>query len=115
MDSSLVTIRNILTRTSGYLRTVTSHSLQPYRGCTFGNALCGVGCYVQHNGWLTRGQPWGSFLEARVNAAQRYREQAAGERSWARRARGAFGIFMSSSTDPFVPQEERLGITRGVL
>jgi DNA repair photolyase len=108
-------VRAILTRTSGFLRTVTSHSLQPYRGCTYGNALCGVGCYVQHNRWLTRGERWGSFLEARVNAAQRYREQAAAERAWARRARSAFSIFMSSSTDPFVPQEERLGVTSSVL
>jgi DNA repair photolyase len=74
-----------------------------------------VGCYVQHNGWLTRGQAWGSFLEARVDAAERYREQAGRERRWARRARGAFGVFLSSSTDPFVPQERRLGVTRRVL
>jgi hypothetical protein len=37
-------VRSILTRATGYLRTVCSHSLQPYRGCTFGNSLCGVGC-----------------------------------------------------------------------
>jgi len=66
---SEATVRSILTRTTGYLRTVTSHSLQPYRGCSYGNALCGVGCYVRHNGWVTRGEAWGSFLEARTNAA----------------------------------------------
>jgi DNA repair photolyase len=109
------TVRSILTRTTGYLRTVTSHSLQPYRGCSYGNALCGVGCYVRHNGWVTRGEAWGSFLEARTNAAERYLEQAARERRWARRMRGDFSIFLSSSTDPFVPQERSLGITRRVL
>jgi len=62
-------IRQILTRTSGFLKTVSSHSLQPYRGCALGNSLCGVGCYVQHNAYLTLGQPWGSFVEARTNAA----------------------------------------------
>jgi DNA repair photolyase len=110
-----VRVASILTRTSGYLRSVCSHSLQPYRGCSYGRSLCGVACYVQHNGLLTRGEPWGSFLEARVDAAARYREQAARERRWGRRARGAFAIFLSSSTDPFVPQEQRLGITRSVL
>ena len=65
-------VKRILTRSSGFLKTVCSHSLQPYRGCAFGNALCGVACYVQHNRWLTRGEPWGSFLEARVNAAECY-------------------------------------------
>jgi DNA repair photolyase len=108
-------VRGILTRTSGYLAGVTSHSLQPYRGCTYGNALCGVGCYVRHNGLVTRGAEWGSFLEARANAAEAYRRQWARERDWARRARGGFSIFMSSSTDPFVPQEERFGVTRSLL
>jgi len=109
------TVRSILTRTTGYLRAVTSHSLQPYRGCSFGGALCGVGCYVRASPWVTRGEPWGGFLEARTNAAERYREQAPRERRWARRARGGFGVFLSSSTDPFVPQERSLGVTRRVL
>jgi len=106
---------SILTRTSGFLRTVSSHSLQPYRGCSFGRSLCGAGCYVQHNRWLTRGAAWGEFLEVRTNAAQVYLAQCARERRWARRSRSSFAVFMSSSTDPFVPQERRLGVTRRVL
>lgn len=109
------TVRGVLTRTSGFLKTVASHSLQPYRGCTFGRTLCGVGCYVRHNQWLTRGAEWGSFLEARTNAAEVYRTAWASERRWARRARGRFDVFLSSSTEPFVPQEDRFGITRSVL
>lgn len=108
-------IRNILTRTTGYLRTVTSHSLQPYRGCTFGNALCGVGCYVQHNGHILRGRRWGGFLEVRTNAAASYLANCDREARWSRRDGGRFSIFCSSSTDPFVPQEVRFGITRSVL
>jgi DNA repair photolyase len=108
-------VKSILTRSAGYLRTVCSHSAQPYRGCSLGRSLCGVGCYVRHNRWLTRGAAWGSFLEARINAAERYLATAPAERRWARRARGSFAIFMSSSTDPFVPQEPKLGVTRGLL
>jgi DNA repair photolyase len=108
-------IRSILTRTSGFLKTVSSHSLQPYRGCTFGNALCGVGCYVRHNPWLTRGEAWGGYLEARTNAAEAYLGQVEAEARWARRSSGAFRVFMSSSTDPFVPQEARLRITERLL
>jgi DNA repair photolyase len=108
-------VRSILTRSSGYLRDIASHSLQPYRGCSFGNSLCGIGCYAQHNRWLTRGASWGGFLEARLNAADAYRDQYVRERAWARRARGLFSIFMSSSTDPFVPQEPRFRITERVL
>ncbi len=108
-------VKSILTRTSGYLETVSSHSLQPYRGCSFGNALCGVGCYVQHNRLLTRNARWGSFLEVRDNAADVYRRQYVRERRWARRTREAFAIFMSSSTDPFVPQERTHRISHRLL
>jgi DNA repair photolyase len=114
VEVSQTPVRSILTRTSGFLRTVASHSLQPYRGCSYGSTLCGVGCYVRHNGLLTRGRPWGSFLEVRVNAAQRYSERVEAERRWAHR-QGPFSIFMSSSTDPFVPQERKFRITQSLL
>lgn len=112
---SEATVKSVLTRSSGYLRTVCSHSLQPYRGCTFGRSLCGVGCYVQHNPWLRRGAPWGGFLEARTNAADAYRAQFERERAWARRERDGFSVFFSSATDPFVPQEAKLGVSARVL
>lgn len=115
MTATETTVRSILTRTSGFLKSVSSHSLQPYRGCTFGRSLCGVGCYVQRNGFVTRGQEWGTFLEARTNAADVYLGTVERERRWARQSRGRFSIFMSSSTDPFVPQEDRFRVTRGVL
>lgn len=108
-------VGRILTRSSGYLKTVCSHSLQPYRGCSFGNSLCGVGCYVRHNPFVTRGAQWGSFLEVRENAAAAYLSQYNGERRWANANRGPFSVFMSSATDPFVPHEQRYGITREVL
>jgi DNA repair photolyase len=108
-------VKSILTRTSGYLTGIASHSLQPYRGCSFGRSLCGVGCYVQHNRFVTGGAPWGQFLEARVNAAEVYAAQAPRERRFARRRWGSFGVFLSSATDPFVPQEPRLRVTAGVL
>ncbi len=115
MRLEATTVRAILTRTTGFLKTVCSHSLQPYRGCPFGRSLCGVGCYVRHNGWVTLGREWGSFLEVRTNAAEVYAASYERERSWARRGRGAFAVFMSSSTEPFPPQEARQGVTRAVL
>jgi DNA repair photolyase len=108
-------IKNVLTRTTGYLLKVASHSLQPYRGCSYGRSLCGVGCYVQHHQHLLRGRAWGSFLEARVNAAQSYLAQADREAAWARGRGMPFSIFCSSATDPFVPQEFRYGITRSLF
>jgi DNA repair photolyase len=107
--------RSILTRTSGYLTTVASHSLQPYRGCSFGQSLCGVGCYVQHNRFLTGSAPWGSFVVAKTNAAALYRADNERERRWARARHGEFSIFMSSATDPFLPHEKTFGVSRSVL
>jgi DNA repair photolyase len=115
MTVTETTIGNILTRTSGYLRTVASHSLQPYRGCSYGNALCGVGCYVQHSRHLLNGREWGSFLEVRTNAAESYSKNVERERAWAHRRGEQFAIFCASATDPFVPQEQRYGITTSVL
>ena len=115
MQVTLREVGNVLTRTTGFLKNVTSHSLQPYRGCTFGNSLCGIGCYVRHNFFVTRGRPWGGFLEVRENAASSYRRHWRRERNWARRCRGRFGIFLSSSTEPFLPQEFRYRVTGRVL
>ena len=108
-------VKSILIRTSGYLDSVCSHSLQPYRGCSYGRSLCGVGCYVQHNYFGTRGREWGTFLEAKGNAAEVYSRQFEAEKAWAQHTKGRFSIFMSSSTDPFVSQERRFGITRQLL
>ncbi len=117
MDVREVPVRSILTRASGYLSDVVSHSLQPYRGCSFGRSLCGVACYVQHNPFVSRGRSWGSFLEVRVNAAERYRAERERERRHARRRApdGRFSIFLSSATDPFVPHEWRHRVTRDLL
>jgi DNA repair photolyase len=115
MQTELNTIQSVLTRASGYLETVCSHSLQPYRGCPFGASLCGVGCYVRHSLHITRGRPWGSFLEVRTNAAEAYLAGYERERRWARQHRGGFVIFLSSATEPFPAQESRHAITRSVL
>lgn len=115
VEVSQTTIKRILTRTSGYLTAVSSHSLQPYAGCSYGKSLCGVGCYVQHSPWLLKGRRWGEFLEVRANAPEAYLREAAGERRWARKARERFSIFMSSATDPFPPQERQFRLTRQIL
>src|SRR5580700_11964626 len=104
MLTTSTTVKSILTRSSGYLTTVCSHSLQAYRGCPFGAALCGVGCYVRHNIYVTQGREWGSFLEARTNAAEAYLAAYERERAWARRSRERFVIFLSSASEPFPPQ-----------
>lgn len=106
---------SILTRTSGYLENVCSHSLQPFTGCALGGSLCGVGCYAQHQKFLTAGRKWGSFLDVKQNAAELYLKSFEREQAWARKNRGRMSIFFSSSTEPFPPQERRLGVTGAIL
>jgi len=109
-----ISVRSILTRTSGYLRTVSSHSLQPYIGCSYGRTMCGSSCYVQHHPFLLKKRQWGDFLTVKDNAADVYRATVDRESKWARR-RGSFSIFMSSTTDPFVPHDYKYSVSRAVL
>ena len=110
------TVKSILTRTAGYLDGIASHSLQPYRGCPLGASLCGAGCYVRHAGSPDQrassgARSWRPGSTPTSRTGPRLFASGAGPG----RSRGRFGIFLSSATEPFPPQEARLGITRSVL
>lgn len=109
------TFRSILTRSTGYLKKVSSHSLNPYVGCGFGKSACGVPCYVRHNNWLTNGRIWGTFVDIKIEADRVYRETFKRESNWARRDIGEFSIFFSSSTDPWQPLEKKYRVSRALL
>ena len=115
MDVAEVQCRSILTRASGYLRGVCSHSLNPYVGCGFGRSACGVACYVQHNAWLTKGRDWGVFVDVKTNAPEIYLKTCKTEQRWAHRRDQPFTIFFSSSTEPWQPLERQYRITRKLL
>ncbi len=109
-DVRLVECKSILTKTGGFLGSFT-HTLNPYAGCSFGVDGCGVYCYVAESpiGRLARG-PWGTWLNAKVNAASRLEEELG-----RRVDRNQLRIFMSSATEPYQPVESRLRITRQLL
>jgi DNA repair photolyase len=115
MEITEVQCKTILTRAGGYLREVCSHSLNPYIGCGFGRSACGVGCYVRHNAWLTKGREWGDFVEVKSNAPEVYLKTYEGEQRWTRRRDQTFSIFFSSSTEPWQPVEKQYRITRRLL
>jgi DNA repair photolyase len=106
--------RSILTATGGFLKAGYTHTLNPYSGCSFASAACGTFCYAQHNGWITRGRPWGLY-GAKTDAAGAYARDFDRLRRPRRGAPKPLRIYMSSSTDPYLPQEASLGLTRGVL
>ncbi len=115
MRVDAIQARSILTRTSGYLKTVSSHSLNPYVGCGFGRSACGEGCYVRFNPWITGGREWGRFVDIKTNAAELYLQTVAREKKWAQKTRDGFSIFFSSSTDPWQPVERKVRLTRQLL
>jgi DNA repair photolyase len=81
--------------------------VNPYTGCVHGCVYCYARFMKRFTG---HSEPWGTFLDAKVNAPTRLREQLA------RRRKPLQGIvFLSSVTDPYLPAESRYGLTRGVL
>jgi DNA repair photolyase len=115
LQINLIQSKTLLIRSSGYLKEVCSHSLNPYGGCGFGLSSCGEGCYVRFNPWLTQGREWGKFVDVKTNAAKLYLHSAEKEKSWAHKRSVPFTIFMSSSTDPWQPAEKKYRVTRSVL
>lgn len=106
--------KTILTPTGGFLATGYTHTLNPYVGCAFARALCGAFCYAQFQAWVTKGRPWGLY-GAKRNCVDAYRVEYDRLKRPRRGDPHPLRLFMSSSTDPYIPQERRLGITRSLL
>ena len=104
MNATVVEARTILTPTHGrgFLGGTYTHSLNTNVGCAYANAACGVYCYAQHLP-QRRGREWGSFMDTKSpeSVVRAYRRQRA---SLSRRGE-PLRIYMSSVTDPYVPQE----------
>jgi len=80
------------------------YSLNPYSGCSFN---C-IYCYIRGSKY---GENMARALSVKVNAAELLEKQLS------RRAKkGEYGIIvLSSSTDPYMPIEEKLELTRKLL
>lgn len=112
MDVNRVQAKSILNATGGFLAAYT-HTINPYHGCQLGLGLCGNYCYARAIAKGIKGETrtWGTYLDAKVNAAELYRTDYERIRKSGKELR----IFMSSVTDPYVPVENSLMITRGLL
>jgi DNA repair photolyase len=76
----------------------------PYLGCSFGCVYC-YAMYLPQN--PRPREDWGKWFRAKVNAVEIARKQApnlAGQ-----------GVYISSVTDPYLPAERSLCLTRGIL
>lgn len=97
--------RSIFTPASGYIRRAGFRwTCNPYVGCTFGCTYCYAMFLPQNR--RPRDQ-WGRWLEAKTDAVALARRQAP-------RLAGR-AVYLSSVTDPYLPVERSLGLTRGIL
>jgi DNA repair photolyase len=105
---------SILTPTSGFLKSGYTHTINLYQGCSFAGSLCGTFCYAQHNLWITKGRAWGLY-GAKRSIRDAYQRDFDRIKRPKRGASKPLKIYMSSSTDPYLPQEKTLGLTRSLL
>src|SRR5262245_24374478 len=101
MNLPIIENKTILTPTSGFLAPGYTHTINAYQGCAFAGALCGTFCYAQHNHWITKGRPWALY-----GAKRHLRDAYRSEYDQIKRRRGGprpLRIYMSSSTDPYLP------------
>jgi DNA repair photolyase len=98
--------KTLLNKGTGFLSGY-SHSLNPYTGCSFGCSYC----YVrQMPVSLFRAAEWGTWVDIKQDAADVFRKELRRAKS-----KGKVTIFMSSSTDPYQPVENKERITRSLL
>jgi len=107
-----ISCRGIVNRTRGFLSAFT-HTINPYQGCAYGRTLCGLPDYAPEIARVFgESRRWGEYLDVKVNGPERYEADHDRIR---RSARPAMRLYMSSVTDPYVPQERTHRITRRIL
>jgi DNA repair photolyase len=81
--------------------------INPYTGCVHGCVYCYARFMKRFTG---HDEPWGSFLDAKINAADVLRRQMQ-----SRKEPLQGEIFLSSVTDPYQPPESSYRLTRACL
>lgn len=101
----LINARSIFSPATGFIRRCGFEwSCNPYVGCTFGCTYC-YAMFLPQN--RRPKDEWGKWLQAKQNAlelARKHAHKVAGQ-----------GVYFSSVTDPYLPAERSLKLTRGIL
>jgi DNA repair photolyase len=101
MKAREISAKTVLTRTgiAGY-----DYCINPYVGCEHGCLYCYASFMKRFTGHR---EPWGEFVDAKVNAPQVLRRQL---------KKAALGsVLVGTVTDPYQPAEKTYSITRGCL
>lgn len=97
--------RSIFSEATGYIqRGGFDFTCNPYIGCSYGCTYCYAMFMPQNRRPL---EDWGRWFQAKINAVELARKQA---KKLAGRA-----VYISSVTDPYMPVERSLCLTRGIL
>lgn len=100
-----VNARSIFSPATGYIRRGGfDWTCNPYIGCSFGCIYC-YAMFLPQN--RRPREEWGKWFQAKINALELARKQApkvAGQ-----------AVYLSSVTDPYLPAERGLRLTRGIL
>jgi DNA repair photolyase len=100
-----INARSIFSAATGYIqRGGFDWTCNPYLGCSFGCTYC-YAMFLPQN--RRPKEDWGKWFQAKVNAVAVARKQAP-------RVAGQT-LYMSSVTDPYLPAERSLMLTRGIL
>jgi DNA repair photolyase len=101
----LIAARSIFSPATGFIRRGGfDWSCNPYVGCTFGCTYC-YAMFLPQN--RRPREDWGRWVQAKRNAVELAHKQApklAGQ-----------SVYLSSVTDPYLPAERSLFLTRGIL
>jgi len=100
-----VNAKSIFSPATGYIqRGGFDWSCNPYLGCSFGCKYC-YAMFLPQN--RRPREDWGRWFQAKTNAVELARKQA-------KKVAGQ-AIYCSSVTDPYLPAERSLRLTRGIL
>ncbi len=100
-----INARSILSPATGFIRRGGfDWTCNPYVGCSFGCTYC-YAMFLPQN--RRPREDWGKWFQAKINALELARRQAP-------KVAGR-SVYLSSVTDPYLPAERSLGLTRGIL
>src|SRR5207237_4787424 len=104
-EMELINAKSIFNPATGFiLRGGFAWTCNPYVGCSFGCAYCYAAFLPQNRRPV---EDWGKWFVVKKNAVEVARKQA-------KKVAGQT-LYMSSVTDPYMPVERSLCLTRGIL
>jgi DNA repair photolyase len=104
-NMEMIEARSLFSPATGFiLRGGFNWTCNPYLGCTMGCSYCYAAFLPQNRRPV---EDWGKWFQAKKNAVEIARKQA--------KKVAGLALYISSVTDPYMPVERSLGLTRGIL